>query len=177
MLIQGTPPPWLQHSLKLVCGHRTTFYHNYTRQDCNSRTEIQSELCVWRVEVGTKSLILISPIPEAIFLFDDLSMPFCHRWFSSINITSDFIGETCSIGTLSIESSSGLDKVLNFCLDSISINSVLAFKSSISKSWLKLSCIEFTSTSAYVMWEHQHLSWAVSMKYLWILQWIVNYFG
>ena len=81
----------------------------------------------WRVGVGRKSLILfmIAPIPEAIFL-DNLSMRVCHRRFSSMNIASDFTEVTFSIGTLSIESSGGLDKVLNFCLDPISINSVLA---------------------------------------------------
>ena len=73
----------------------------------------------WRVEVGTKSLILlIAPIPEAIFL-DNLSMCVCHRRFSSINIASDFTEVTFSIGTLSIESSGGLDKVLSFCLDQL----------------------------------------------------------
>ena len=50
----------------------------------------------------------------------------CHRRFQSINIPSDLTEETCSIGTLSIESSSGFDKVLSFCLEPISINSVLA---------------------------------------------------
>ena len=80
----------------------------------------------WRVGVGTKSLILlIAPIPEAIFL-DNLSMCVFHRRFSSINIPIDFTEVTFSIGTLSIESSGWLDKVLNFCLDPISINSVLA---------------------------------------------------
>ena len=80
----------------------------------------------WRVGVGTKSLILlIAPIPEAIYL-DNLSMCVSHRRFSSINIPSDFIEITFSIGTLSIESSGWFDKVLNqFCLDPISINSVL----------------------------------------------------
>ena len=44
----------------------------------------------WRVGVGRKSLILlITPIPEAIFL-DNLSMRVCHRRFSSMNIASDF---------------------------------------------------------------------------------------
>ena len=80
----------------------------------------------WRVGVGRKSLILlIAPILEAIFL-DNLSMCVCHRRFSSINIASDFTEVTFSIGTLSIESSGWLDKVLNFCLDPISIISVLA---------------------------------------------------
>ena len=64
-------------------------------------------------------------IPGATFL-DSLSMCVCHRRFSSINIPSDLTEETCSIGTLSIESSSGFDKVLNFYLEQISINSVLA---------------------------------------------------
>ena len=50
----------------------------------------------------------------------------CHRRFSSINIPSDLTEETCSIGTLLIESSSGFDKVLNFCLEPISMNSVVA---------------------------------------------------
>ena len=44
----------------------------------------------WRVGDGTNSLIvLIPPIPEAIFL-DNLSMSVCHRRFLSINIPSDF---------------------------------------------------------------------------------------
>ena len=80
----------------------------------------------WRVGVGTKSLILlIAPVPKAIFL-DNLSMCVYHCRFSSINIPSDFTEVTFSIKTLSIESSGWLDKVLNFCLDPISINSVLA---------------------------------------------------
>ena len=80
----------------------------------------------WREGVGTKSLILlIAPAPEAIVL-DNLSMCVCHRRFSSINISSDFTEVTFSIGRLSIESSGWLDKVLNFCLDPISIYSVLA---------------------------------------------------
>ena len=71
----------------------------------------------WGVGVGTNSLILlIAPIPEAIFL-DNLSMCVCHCQFLSINIPSDFTKVTFSIGTLSIESSGLLDKVLNFCLD------------------------------------------------------------
>ena len=84
----------------------------------------------WRVGVGTKSLILLmAPIPEAIFL-DNLSMCVCHRRFSSTYIPSDFTKVTFSIGTLSIESSGWPDKLLNFCLDPISISSVLAvFKS------------------------------------------------
>ena len=58
-------------------------------------------------------------------LVDNLSMCVCHRRFSSINIPSHLTEETCSIGTLSIESSSGFVKVLNFCLEPIGINSVL----------------------------------------------------
>ena len=54
------------------------------------------------------SNLLIAPIPEAIYL-DNLSMCVCHRRFSSINIPSDFIEVTFSIGTLSIESSGWLD--------------------------------------------------------------------
>ena len=75
---------------------------------------------------GTNGLILfIAPIPEATFL-ENVSMCVYHRRFSSINIPSDLIEETCSIATLSIESLSGFDKLLNFCLEPISINSVLA---------------------------------------------------
>ena len=84
----------------------------------------------WRVGVGIKSLILLmAPIPEVIFL-DNLAMCVCHRRFSSTNIPSDFTEVTFSIRTFSIESSGWPDKLLNFCLDPISINSVLAvFKS------------------------------------------------
>ena len=75
----------------------------------------------WRVGVGKKSLILlIAPIPETI-VFDNLSMCVCQRRFSSINIPSDFTELTFSIGTLSMESSGWLDKVLNFCLDHIQL--------------------------------------------------------
>ena len=71
----------------------------------------------------------MAPIREAIFL-DNLPMCVCHRRFSSTNIPSDFTEVTFFIGTLSIESSGWPDKLLNFCLDPISINSVLAvFKS------------------------------------------------
>ena len=74
---------------------------------------------------GTNGLILfIAPIPEATFFIDNLSMCVCHRRFSSINIPSDLKEETCSIATLSIESLSGFDKVLSFCLEPISINSI-----------------------------------------------------
>ena len=53
---------------------------------------------------GTNGLILfIAPIPEATFL-ENVSMCVYHRRFSSINIPSDLIEETCSIATLSIES-------------------------------------------------------------------------
>ena len=77
----------------------------------------------WRVGVGTKYLILLIA-PEGNVL-DNLSMCACHRRFSSINIPSDFTEVTFSNGTLSIESSGWLDKILNFSLDPISINSVL----------------------------------------------------
>ena len=79
-----------------------------------------------REGVETKYLIfLIAPIPEAIFLFIDDRLIY-HCRFSSINIPGDFTEVTSSSGTFSIESSrsGGLDKVLNFCLDPISINSV-----------------------------------------------------
>ena len=80
----------------------------------------------WRVGNGlTPLLLLIAPIPEAIFL-DNLSKCVCHRRFSSIYIPSDFTEVNFTIGTLSIESSGWLDKVLNFCVDPISINSVVA---------------------------------------------------
>ena len=79
----------------------------------------------WRVGVETKTVILlIAPIPEVIFL-NNLSMCICYRRFSSIIIPSDFTEVTFTIGTLSIESSGWLDKLLNFCLDPVSINSVL----------------------------------------------------
>ena len=88
----------------------------------------------------TKSLILlIAPIPEAIFL---VNSSMCRR-FPSINIPSDFTEVTFSIGTLSMESSGWLDKVLNFCLEAISINSVLAvffqskFWGSLANRWCK----------------------------------------
>ena len=65
----------------------------------------------WRVDVGTRSLLLIALIQEAFATVD------FHQW----NIEVTF-----SIGALSIESSGWLDKVLNFCLDPISIHLVLA---------------------------------------------------
>ena len=57
----------------------------------------------------------MAPIAEAIFLHS-LSMWECHVKFLSIYIPSDFTEETCSIGTLSMESSSVSDRVLNLCL-------------------------------------------------------------
>ena len=70
----------------------------------------------------------MAPIAEAIFLHS-LSMWECHVKFSSIYIPSDFRQETCSIGTLSMESSSVLDRVLHLCLEPINIHSVfVAFK-------------------------------------------------
>ena len=111
----------------------------------------------WRVGVGTISLILlIVPMPEAIF-FDTLSMCVCHRTFSSINIPRDFAVVTFSIGTLSIENPGWLDKVLNFCLDPISINSVLTvFKVSL----LEIShCLDYLNrdSNLTVLNSHQHL--------------------
>ena len=80
----------------------------------------------WRAGNGlTPLLLLIAPIPEAIFL-DNLSKCVCHRRFSSIYIPSDFTEVYFAIGTLSVESSGWLDKVLNFCVDPISISSVVA---------------------------------------------------
>ena len=54
----------------------------------------------------------MAPIAEAIFLHS-LSMWECHVKFSSIYIPSDFTEETCSIGTLPMESSSVSDRVLS----------------------------------------------------------------
>ena len=131
----------------------------------------------WRIDVGTKSLIiLIAPVSETIFL-DNLSIYVCHRRFSAIQIPSDFTSVTFSIGKVSIESLGWLDKVLNFCLDPISINSVLAvFKVSLlkinrlfrlPKSWFKFNCIEFASTSRgsrIVPWGTPHLSEQILQK-------------
>ena len=66
-------------------------------------------LCIqWRVGTGTKSLILlIAPVPEAIFL-ENLLMCVCYRRFSSINISSDFTYVTFSIGSLIINRELGL---------------------------------------------------------------------
>ena len=70
-------------------------------------------------------------IVEAIFLHS-LSMWECHVKFSSIYIPSDFTEVTCSIGTLSMESSSASDRVLNLRLEPINMNSVfVAFKVSL----------------------------------------------
>ena len=52
----------------------------------------------------------MAPIAEAIFLHS-LSMWKCHVRFSSTYIPSDFTEETCSIGTLSMESSRVSDRV------------------------------------------------------------------
>ena len=60
----------------------------------------------------------MAPITEAILLHN-LSMWECHFKSSSIYGSSDFIEETCSIGTLSMESSSVSDRVLNFRLEPI----------------------------------------------------------
>ena len=74
---------------------------------------------------GTKSLILlIAPIPEAIFL-DNLSgcafatLDFHHKYSKQFYRGNLFYRNI-------IESSGGLKKVLNLCLDPISINSVFA---------------------------------------------------
>ena len=56
----------------------------------------------------------------------------CHVRFSLTFTPSDFTGDTCSTGTLLMESSSVSDKVLNLRLESIIINSVfVAFKVSL----------------------------------------------
>jgi len=64
--------------------------------------------------------------------FYSLSMWECHGKFSSISFPRDFTEKTRSIGTLSMESLSVSDRVLNLCLKPISINSVfVAFKVSL----------------------------------------------
>ena len=66
---------------------------------------------------GTNGLTRFkSPIAVAILLHS-LSMWECHVKFSSVYIPRDFTEETCSIGTLSIESLSVSDRVLNLCLE------------------------------------------------------------
>ena len=53
----------------------------------------------------------------------------CHIKFSSFYIPRDFTEKTCSMGTLSMESLSVSDRVLDLCLGWININSVfVAFK-------------------------------------------------
>ena len=85
----------------------------------------------------------------------------CHRRFSSTNIPSDFTEVTFSIGTLSIESSGGPDKLLSFCLDPISINSVLAvFKSKfVGNRPFSLICLDYLDrdSNLTVLNLHQHL--------------------
>ena len=73
----------------------------------------------------------MAPIAEAIFLHS-LSMWECYVKFSLIYIPSDFTDGTCSIGRLSMESSSVSDRALNLCLEPINVNSVfVAFKLSL----------------------------------------------
>ena len=70
----------------------------------------------------------MAAIGEAIFLHS-LSMWEFHFRYSLIYIPSDFAEEIRSIGTLSRESSSVSDRILNLCLKPININSVfVAFK-------------------------------------------------
>ena len=57
-------------------------------------------------------------------LLNSLSVWECHVKFSSIYIPRDFTEETCSIETLSMESLSVSDRVLNLCLEPTNINSV-----------------------------------------------------
>jgi len=71
----------------------------------------------------------MAPIVVLSDLFTQLSMWECHVRFSLIYTPSDFTEETCSIGTLSMESSSVSDRVLNLCLEPTNINSIfVAFK-------------------------------------------------
>ena len=73
----------------------------------------------------------MAPIAVAILLHC-LSMWECHIKFSSFYIPRDFTEETCSMGTLSMESLSVSDRVLDLCLAQININSVfVAFKVSL----------------------------------------------
>ena len=60
----------------------------------------------------------MAPIAEAVLLHS-LSMWECHVKSTSIYGSSDFKEETCSIGTLSMESSSVSDRVLNLRLEPI----------------------------------------------------------
>ena len=70
-------------------------------------------------------------IAEATFSHS-LSMWECHVKFSSIYILIDFTEDTCSIGTLSMESSSVSDRVFNLCLEPINLSAVfVAFKVSL----------------------------------------------
>ena len=117
-------------------------------------------------------ILIIAPIPEVTFL-DNLSMRVCHRRFSSINIQSDLTEETYSIWTLSIKSSSGFDKVINFFMEPININSVLVlFKVSLleishlfklSKSWFRFDCIKIHINASIgnmgVISIHPRLAW------------------
>ena len=74
---------------------------------------------------------LVASIEEAMFLRSLLIWEY-HFRYSSIYIPSDFTEETCSIRTLSMESSSVSERMLNLCLEPININSVfLAFKVSL----------------------------------------------
>ena len=79
----------------------------------------------------------MASIAEAIFLHS-LSMWECHVKFSSIYIQSGLTEETCSIGTLSMESSSVSDRALNLCLEPINI---ICVKERVNNS---LKVLEFT---------------------------------
>ena len=65
---------------------------------------------------------LVASIEEAMFLRSLLIWEY-HFRYSSIYNPRDFTEETCSIGTLSMESSSVSDRILNLCLEPININS------------------------------------------------------
>ena len=77
-------------------------------------------------------MLSIKYVLKGSFQTHSLPMWECHVKFSSIYIPSDFTEETCSIGTLSMNSSSVSDKILNLCMEPININSVfVAFKVSL----------------------------------------------
>ena len=77
----------------------------------------------WRWNKISNSFNCSYPGSDLFRQFIDVRLP---PYISSVNIPSDFTEVTFSVGTISIESWGLLDKVLNFCLDPISVNSVLA---------------------------------------------------
>ena len=77
---------------------------------------------------GTNGLLRFNaPMPEAIF-FANFSICTFHDKFSSIKIPMDFVKVTCFIGIASMAGDGCVLNVPNFCLDPMSINSVLYLK-------------------------------------------------